>query len=686
MRKKILFVGTYLSKSRGSISIAEKLKKEFEFHDKYCVILVSTFNFKIFRVIDITCKILFGRYSHTFIDTYSGTSFKLSQWAAFFLRLKKKPYTLIVRGGNFVNFFETNSARVEKEMRKANDLLCPSKYLTAFFASRKLKVGYLPNYIDAAKFPFRGNSHRKLHSLLWVRAFGEIYNPDIPIKVLAKLKLNYRGAKLTMIGPDLGLLSSVSEEIKRLGLNEDVTITGPLPNSELYKFYQTHSVYLNTTSFESFGMALLEAASCGIPIVSTNVGEIPFIYDNNKNIFLVDNFSIEEFVEKISTLFDSSTLQTEFGLNGQLLTNTFNFNAIKLTWEDQFSKFDRAISINNKIKSLLFVGTFLSRNKGSLGASETLMSNLRKDGLNCYLSSRYQNKMFRLMDIMLELIFGKWKIIHVDVFSGSNFYIARVSTCIARILNKRVMLTLHGGMLPEFFKDHPKMCTRIFNKSDSLATPSTYLKTFFESKGFLVNYMPNSIDLSKFSYNEIRPAGNVQILWVRAFGEIYQPMMAVDVLHHVKNKYPLATLTMVGPDLGLLNATKRYIKKLGVEESVNLTGFIDNSVLENYYHSHTIYINTTKYESFGISVLEAASCGIPIVSNNVGEIPNLWKHSVDILISELNNPHDMAYHVIKLFEDMELRKLLAWNAKQKSENFSWDRLKDQWFTNLEALC
>ncbi len=686
MKEKVLFIGTYLSEKRGSISIAEKLRLKFEGHEKYELKLVSKYQIKLFRLVDIACKILFGNYTHAFVDTYSGRSFVITRWAAFFLEVKNKPYTLVIRGGNFVNFFNENKDKVGKSLRRANDIICPSKYLKSFFESNDIQVEYVPNFIDADRFPYGEHPGRKPHTLLWVRAFGTVYNPLVAIDVVSKLKLKYPDLRLTMIGPDLGLQNAVSQQITDLKLEDCITLTGPIANEELYQYYQSHAVYLNTTSYESFGTALLEAASCGISIVSSNVGEIPFNYKDNENIFLVDNFSIEEFAEKVSTLFDSPSLQIEFGLKGLDLTQTFNFSAIKSMWESQLSKFDRMITINNKIKGLLFVGTFLSKNKGSLGASETLMSNLRKDGLNCLLSSRFENKIIRLTDIVLELIFGKWKIVHVDVFSGSNFNIARVSTVIARILNKKVMLTLHGGMLPEFFKENSKMCTRIFNKSSVLTTPSIYLKTFFESKGFPVNYIPNSIDLSKFNFNEIKPVGNLQMLWVRAFGDIYQPIMAIDVLNHLRNKYPLATLTMVGPDMGLLEATKHYIKKLGLEDSVNIAGFIDNDVLKNYYHSHTVYINTTKYESFGVSVLEAASCGIPVVSNNVGEIPNLWQDSKEILICEINNPHDMARLVIKVFEDIELRKQLIGNARLKSENFSWDKIRERWLTNLEALC
>ena len=81
------------------------------------------------------------------------------------------------------------------------------------------------------------------------------------------------------------------QQILNLNLSNNIKILGPISNKKLSYYYQRHNVFINTTSYESFGTALIEAASCGIPIVSTNVGEIPLNWTNEKDILLVENFS-----------------------------------------------------------------------------------------------------------------------------------------------------------------------------------------------------------------------------------------------------------------------------------------------------------------------------------------------------------------------------------------------------------
>ncbi|MDO9374447.1 MAG: glycosyltransferase family 4 protein [Ferruginibacter sp.] len=686
MNKKVLFIGTYLSEQRGSISIAEKLARKFERHEMVEIRLVSKFRFKPLRLLDIAWKILFSEYSQAFIDTYSGQSFLITRWAAFFLHVKNRPYTIVIRGGNFVQFFTQNQEKVESVLRRANDIICPSKYLKTFFETKDIQVEYIPNFIDTDRFPFGEHLRRNEHTLLWVRAFGTVYNPGVALQVVAELRSRYPDVRLTMVGPDLGLQSTVNDQITEMKLEDYVVLTGPVANEDLYKFYQSHAVYLNTTSYESFGAALLEAASCGIPIVSSNVGEIPFMYQENRDIFLVDDFSIADYVEKVSALFDSKELQIETGLNGKEVASSFDFNPIKRSWELEFSKFNRLLELNSCIGGVLFVGSFLSKTKGSLGASESLMFNLRKDGLSCRLTSRAQKKTLRMADITFNLLRSRAKVVHIDVFSGQNFFIAAFASSIAKLFRKKVVLTLHGGKLPEFFSANRVLVRKTFRKANALVTPSNYLRTFFHAHGFDISYIPNSINLGKFPFHSDRPVGPLKILWVRAFGEIYQPKMAVDVLRLIKDKYPDATLTMVGPDIGMRTETKRYINKLGLQDSVFITGYVDNKLLKDYYHSHTVYVNTTKFESFGISVLEAASCGIPIVSNNVGEIPQMWKHNFDILITKLNDVPDMAFQVMQVYENETLSRKLVANARLKSESFSWNNIKERWYCLIESLC
>ncbi len=676
VKENIIFIGSYLAKKRGTISIAEKLADKFQNDESYNIKLISRKSNKLIRVLDIIFCLILTKYTRTFIDTYTGNSFYLSILSAKILRIKNKKYSLVIRGGNFLNFYKKNEKWIHKELLLADSLISPSQFIIDFFKTKGIYIDYLPNYIDSSKFPANDSVERKRFSLLWVRAFAEIYNPLIPLKIIHELKHKYPQISLTMVGPDLGVLNKVRSGISNLKLEEYVTIVGSIPNYDLYKFYQSHSIYLNTTTFESFGMALLEAASCGIPIVSSNVGEIPYIFEDDKSILLVDDLSIKQFKKHIESIFESESLRKELSLNGISVSQKYIYEEIEPSWIKQFQRFEGKYLKNNEKSGILFIGTFLSWKKGTKGPSETVEGKLKDLGYKTKISSFKNNKLLRILDIFFAILFSGKKIIHIDVFSGRSFLLTKYSVLIANHLGKKIILNFHGGMLPEYFTINKTVCTKVFNKVNSIYTPSKYLQNFFSNLGFKINYLPNSIDICKFPFKST--SNTNKILWVRAFTEIYQPYHAIDILEIVKKVYPKVTLTMIGPDLGLRSEIENYIESKKLNDSVEILGAIDNNLLYKHFQEHTVYINTTQYESFGVAILESASCGLPVVSTNVGEIPFLWKNGEDILIDSTNSAEGMADCVIKLFDDENNRNEIVKNAKIKSELFSWEKIKSLW--------
>ena len=323
------------------------------------------------------------------------------------------------------------------------------------------------------------------------------------------------------------------------------------------------------------------------------------------------------------------------------------------------------------------VGSFLSGRSGTHSISEKLALYLNDADLILRLVSFRYNKLLRILDIAIVSLLGKYDKIHIDTFSGPAFKITSVALTIARWRKKKVILTLRGGKLPDFYNDSPGHVKGILLRADYIQTPSLYLKEFFKNQGVLANYLPNFIDLERFPYSRenIKPQS---ILWVRAFTEIYNPGLAINALYEVRRRYPDATLTMIGPDKGLLAESKKLINKLGLNSSVTITGPVPNELLYTYYQSHEVFINTTSYESFGVAVLEAAACGIPVVSSKVGEIPFLWVNEEDMLIVDSLDESKFANEILRLFANNNLANKISTNARKKAENFDMRLILGEW--------
>lgn len=333
------------------------------------------------------------------------------------------------------------------------------------------------------------------------------------------------------------------------------------------------------------------------------------------------------------------------------------------------------------MEKILFIGSFLSLTRGTKGIAESIAEYLLEDGIEINLVSRHEQKLIRILDIIFSILFYKGNIVHIDVFSGTAFNIAVIASRIAKIRNKYIILTLHGGKLLEFSNERMRKIKSLFNTANYIQTPSKFLQEHFLKQGFDIQYLPNPLNLKSFPFNrnEVKP---FSLLWVRGFTSIYNPEVPIKVLASLKAKFPDTKLTMIGPDRGLLNNCKNLAKELGVSNDVFFVGSVPNNELYTYYQTHAVYLNTTSYESFGVAVIEAASCGIPIVSNNVGEISYLWEDKKNILMVDNNSIDSYVSCVSLLFEDHSKAKNISELAREKALSFDWHMIKPTWLKIL----
>jgi glycosyltransferase involved in cell wall biosynthesis len=334
---------------------------------------------------------------------------------------------------------------------------------------------------------------------------------------------------------------------------------------------------------------------------------------------------------------------------------------------------------------VLFIGSYLSKHRGSVGPTELLAKYLNQNNFKVTLASSYSNRLLRLLDTVLKLLFYSGNTIYIDVYSGNAFRIAEISAFIGRLRSKQLIFMLHGGALHEFLKNNTSRVKTVFQNQLHIYSPSRFIINEFKAYDIQVNYQPNGVDLSNFPFAKSSSPSQLSLLWVRAFDNIYNPDVAIKILNALKEEYSEATLTMVGPDRGMLNDIKKLIAKFKLENSVNIIGSIKNELLHQYYQTHSVLVNTTSYESFGVSLIEAASCGIPIVSNNVGEINYIWKHGYNIRLVENNNVHKFTTEIKLLIQNNSLREDQINRAKQNTTQFNNQLTNTFWYNLLNNL-
>jgi glycosyltransferase involved in cell wall biosynthesis len=335
---RILFVGSFLSRQTGTKSIAEKLSEYWQENGGPKARLVSRYSNKYLRLSSILLGIFFYRGKLVNVDVFSGNSLLIAKLAARISKLRGLKLVLTLRGGAISEELNLRTEEYRRVLSQADYIQTPSHFLKAAIENKLgIKVNYLPNPINLERFTPRPETQGT--NLLWVRAFSGIYNPDLAIKTLSILKSDFPDLKLTMIGPDKGILPQAKELVQELGLADSVDFIGPVANEKLFSYYQSHAIYLNTTSYESFGTAVVEAAATALPIVSTRVGELPYIWEHDVNIKFAHKIEANSFAKEVRELLSNSDKAKQIGQSGAVRVQEFEWNSINKNWLNLIKNF-----------------------------------------------------------------------------------------------------------------------------------------------------------------------------------------------------------------------------------------------------------------------------------------------------------------------------------------------------------
>jgi glycosyltransferase involved in cell wall biosynthesis len=330
---------------------------------------------------------------------------------------------------------------------------------------------------------------------------------------------------------------------------------------------------------------------------------------------------------------------------------------------------------------LLMIGNFLSAGISHRWVCEDVAELLAERGWTVYRTSRRVNRPLRLAEMMLHpaLWSAKYQVATVDVFSGRSFLWAEAATLCLRWLAKPYVLVLHGGGLLDWGGSHPKRITRLLAHATAVITPSQRLAEGFRTVRSDIRYLPNGIKIPAYHFR-LRAKPGPQICWLRALDRIYNPEMALRALALLLPEFPEATLELYGRmrDARTGASLRKIIADSGLDGHVRLMGVIPKDRVPSALSRSDVFLNTTRFESFGVSVMEAAASGLCIVCTAVGEIPLLWTHERDALLVPPDDAEAMAAAVRRILTEPGLAARLSENARRKAEQFDWSIVLPQW--------
>lgn len=252
---------------------------------------------------------------------------KLSKWIC-----NSKCITRCHRYDLYEQAHPNNYIPFRKFILSQADYICPisqngKNYLLKTYGdwfAEKIHVARLGTVIYGDLKPYSGEPD-KLLRIMSCSSMTEVKRLDRLIAALACMRI---AVEWTHFG-DGDLHEQLQSQIKKLPDNISCKLMGARPNHEITEYYKTHDIdaFINTSESEGVPVSMMEAMSCGIPVIATNVGGVSEIVHDGINGFLIEGKAVsDELAKQLECFAKLSKRRIE-----ELRNNA------RATWEDSYN-------------------------------------------------------------------------------------------------------------------------------------------------------------------------------------------------------------------------------------------------------------------------------------------------------------------------------------------------------------
>lgn len=420
--------------------------------------------------------------------------------------------------------------------------------------------------------------------------------------------------------------------------------------------------------------------------------------------------------EKLNILFDFD-LVFKSSYDNTYRTGLFNVEYNIITemlknYSDKFNFFATCKS-NEKIYNDLVLKAFPEFKEIKFLNIYSKMEN-NKNLINFYIANLKKNKTFfsKIKIIFLKLykiiisLFSNKKEPNIDFINIYQSFFYQIPDIVLENKNIKKFTILHDIIPytnPEYCEKNPnkfEKCRQNFkdkylyfkDKDINVFVVSQYTlnevnKNFPELKD--TNYILNLISYNKDQYNLIDknkidksilskyniPENTPYILSLSSLNKRKNlPLLIDSFIEFLEKNQDIKDLNLVlaGPKgwmfddiFNNINNAEKY------KDRIVLTGFIDEKDINTIYNSANIFVFPSLLEGFGLPVLEAMACGVPVISSNFTSLPEVYGDSA--LSFNPTKKEELVECLEKIYNDKNFREDLIQKGLSRVKEFSWEK-------------
>lgn len=219
--------------------------------------------------------------------------------------------------------------------------------------------------------------------------------------------------------------------------------------------------------------------------------------------------------------------------------------------------------------------------------------------------------------------------------------------------------------------------------ADAVVVISPQEEAALRSDGLIpkrIELIPPGIDPAAFAIQRDTPfakrglAGKSVVLFAGRIARAKGLDLLLQAFPRVLQSVPEAHLAIAGEDFGEQGSLLRRAKTLGISDAITWLGKLSREELLAAYQHAQVFASPSRYEAFGISVLEAQAAGCPVVATNTTSLPFLVKDGETGLLFRPEDEMHLASSLLRVLSDHAFAQRIAEHARTRAlRDFSWNR-------------
>lgn len=609
-----------------------------------------------------------------------------------------------------IEFYE--SVILNACFKKAKAIISYSQeFIKTYLAPYKNKVVEIPPGIDTKEFvPATKNSPSKRPpKILFVGRIektSEWKGIDYLLKAVQIVKKTYPEIELELIGPG-DAIEKYQAMAAELGIGDHTSFPGGMTGEPLIKEYHNADMLVlpSTTNAESFGIVLLEAMACGLPVIGSKIGGIVRLIENNVNGLLVEPKNETALAKAILKVLGDKAIAKKMGAAGRKKAEQ------DYEWAHQIEKYNTLFEDILRQRNVYQVTAYYPPNLGGMQKVVQIIAEFlaRKSMPTTVLTSDvsytgpshvqpeknlsviYNGSFeFAHTPLSLQYIFELIKtkkpaLFHLHV---ANAFYVDLAFLTARLKGIPYVAHIHidpdpsgkfGFLLP-LYKN--LILKPLLNNADAIIFLTESQKWHFIKKYNLKNrhmkVIPNGVSKEFYITRRTHSQKVTKLLFVGRLSIQKNIPLMLEALKMVQCPVELH-IVGEGDDRTII---LQKIKELQLN-NVTLHGALYKTKLIDMYSQSDIFLFPTNNEGMSLALLEAMAAGLPVITSALEQNKELLGQGA--LFVKTQNAKRYAEAIDSVIRNPAQLKQMSETNLKKAQTFSWDKVIEhimETYTNL----